>query len=164
MKRAEKKFIIAEYGRRHLYDYYCKYLKKKNEKHNIIDAKVHAKVLNDFNKEIRRKIIEECFDFIVPINMGLLNVKKFKPKYTIDSNGKLISKRLAINWEESKKIHKIVYHINKHTDGYKYKFNYSFYRSILPNKSFYKFVPCRTAKRILAKTIKNPDFKGDFYS
>lgn len=159
-----KKIIFKKYGRQDIYNYYCKYLRKRKEHHNIVNCVVHAKVLNDFNKEVRRKIIEEAFDFIVPIKLGMYNVKKYKPKYLLDDKGEIITKRLPIDWKASKLIHKKVYHLNKHTDGYKYKYNYSFYRSILPNKSFYKFTPCRSSKRLLAKTIKDPDFNGDFYS
>ena len=164
MKRATKKFITAELGRAHIYRYYSKYLKKRNEKNNIVDPIVFAKVLNDFNKEIRRKLIEEAFDFIIPVKMGQLCIKKYKPKVIIKKDGTILNTKLAIDWEKSKKLHKKVYHLNWHSDGYKYKFNYSFYRSILPNKHYYKFITCRTMKRQLAKTIKNPNFKGDFYS
>lgn len=165
MRRATRKFQVAELGRSKIYKFYLNYLKERKLENNIVNPKMYSNVLNNFNKEIGRKLIEESFDFIMPMNIGQLRIRKYKPKYFFDSDGKLKkNSKMSINWELSKKYHKRVYHTNQHTDGYKYSFHYSNYRCILPGRSFYKFIPCRTLKRTLAKTIKNPDFRGDFYS
>jgi len=163
MKRATKKKQVAELGRRHIYRFYRKYLTKRNSEHNILNESTYTKVLNDFNKEIRRKIIEEAFEFIMPL-IGQLGIRKIKPKRVFDDKGNLSRKHMpSINWELSKKYHKRIYHTNQHTEGYKYNIQYSSYRCILPNKHFFKFIACRTMKRMLAKTIKDPAFNGDYY-
>jgi len=158
-KRREK----IQLGRRKMYRFYRKNLRKRNLEHNIVNETLYTKILNDFNKELRRKILEEAFEFIMPL-VGQLGIRKYKPYRVIDKNGNLdIRYKPAINWELSRKLHKRVYHTNTHSDGYKYYIRYSSYRCVLPNKHFYKFIPCRTFKRLLSETIKNPEFRGDFY-
>ena len=64
---------------------------------------------------------------------------------------------------QAKEDRKRVYFLNNHSDGYRYLWYYSTYRSALPNKSLYRFIPSRDNKRNLCKLIKDPTFKGDYY-
>lgn len=165
-KRGPRKNKV-EYGRTAMYSLYRKVA------NNPVDKSVHSSVLNDFNKEISKAIMEEAYEYLLPFRLGTLRIKKYKAHYKIDEETGKIAGNLPVNWKatnelwannpEAKEAKKMVYHTNEHSNGYQYKWNFSNYRSNCPNKSAYCFVPSRTNKRTLAALIKDEDFEGDYY-
>jgi hypothetical protein len=171
MKRGKGK-IKVHYGRADMYKHYIESTEKLPEAAQVSYSD-YCKVLNKFNTDISTAIMESAYEFILPKRLGTVRIKKYKPKVRLDEEGKLLTNNLAVDykatnelWEnnpEAKKAGKKVFHLNNHSDGYRYIWYYSTYRSNLPNKSLYRFIPTRTNKRELSKLIKNENFKGDFY-
>lgn len=172
MKIRGKGKVEVHYGRKDMYNKYNKDVKEEHEMYNVSYSE-YSKVLNKFNKAITDAIMKDAYEFILPKRIGTIRIKKYKPKLRIDEEGNLKTKYLPVNWKatnelwetnpKAKEEKKRVYFLNNHSDGYRYIWYYSTYRSALNNKSLYRFIPTRTNKRDLAKLIKDDNFKGDYY-
>tara|TARA_R110000803_G_scaffold49695_1_gene103403 strand:- start:1126 stop:1626 length:501 start_codon:yes stop_codon:yes gene_type:complete len=157
----------VDYGRPDIYKFY-----KKDGNDLLVSQSLHAKVLNSFNKKLSKIILEEAFEYIIPQRVGALRIKKYKPRL-IDNEGNLIKKNLKPDWkatnelwardEKAKENKTRVYHTNKHSDGYEYKWHFSNYRSNCVNKSAYCFLPSRTNKRGITALVTDENFEGDYY-
>ena len=164
--------VETHYGRPDMYKHYTKVTAGKRDMYDVSFSDF-SKVLNKFNKDICSLILEDAYEFILPKRLGIIRIKKYKPKLKLDDEGNLKTKYLPVDWkatnelwatnEKAKDEKKRVYYLNNHSDGYRYLWYYSTYRSALPNKSLYRFIPTRSNKRNLASLIKSDDFKGDYY-
>lgn len=161
----------ADYGRTHIYKHYKNNVKDMSIEYQLTSTE-HSNILNAFNKELARLILEESFDYILPHRIGSMRIKKYKPTLLKD-NGELNIRHLNVDWKKTnemwnndpatKEAKKVVYYENTHSEGYNYRWYFSNYRSNCINKTAYCFKPSRTNKRRLAQLIKDPNFKGDFY-
>lgn len=119
-----------------------------------VDYKIYKRVLSDYFKEVMRSIIYDGIIFHMPLRLGYIRVTK--RKITVDKLN-----RFGINWVETVKHKKVIYHLNQHSKGYVYRFKWDKENCYIPNLYFYKFVPSRSNKRTLAHVIK--DNKVDYY-
>lgn len=77
-----------------------------------------------------------------------MGIVKYKPKtYT--------SKSLSIDFKSSIDEGKIIYHLNEHSDGYKYRFYWSKVPQTFPDRYKYTARLVRQNKRMLAQLIFN---------
>jgi|TARA_R110002126_G_scaffold249043_1_gene391968 hypothetical protein len=169
-KRGEGK-TNASFGRNDMFKHYSTRSEDMVDRFKVSPTK-HSLILNKFNKEVSRMMLEEAFDFLLPHRIGTMRIKKYKPTL-LKKNGELNIRHLSVDWKktnemwendtEAKKLKKVVYYENNHSEGYNYRWYFSNYRSLCKNKSAYCFKPTRTNKRHLASLVKDPDFKGDFY-
>lgn len=130
-------------------DFYKAY-KDKIEKGSPYDVSYNTfrDVLELYYKGIRDIIIDDGLPFKIPCNLGELQVVKKKINY----NKMLPS---SIDWVNTLKYGKVIYHLNDHSDNYKYLFMWNRAGAKLKNISKYRFVPTRTNKRKLASYVKN---------
>jgi len=164
--------VEVHYGRPDMYKHYLKSVVGEPTRFQLTYS-AYSKILNKFNKDISSLIMEKSFEYILPKRLGIIRIKKYKPVLKLDDKGNLTTKYLPVDWKatrelwetdaQAKEDHKRVYFLNNHSDGYRYLWYYSTYRSALPNKSLYRFIPSRDNKRNLCKLIKDPTFKGDYY-
>lgn len=130
-----------------------------------LSYKQYSSILNEFNKALVQEILYDSAEVKLPCNLGTLRIRKRK----IDLSK---ANKLRPNWEETKKLwdsnpeakenKKLVYHLNEHRDGYKYKIYWDKKGSKVRNKSYYFFKPSRDFSRELAYILKN-DFDIDYY-
>jgi hypothetical protein len=94
----------------------------------------------------------------LPYGFGPIQVVKWKPKKVVKDpkGGEHIN--LAIDWAKTKEKGKYVYHINAHTDGYRFKWRWAPALSRIENADIYLFKPCRKMSRMLAKYLKDPKY------
>lgn len=170
----EKTRWKKDYGLEDIYKLYKKEYSKKSPKHNI-DKKTHTKVIKAFNKAISQMILEKSYDFVMPHRVGTLRIKKLKTIYRIvDGKVDYWKSRVYVDWKKTKemwekdpstkegKYKKLVYATNEHTDGRRFRWCYSKYRSNIPNHTAYCFIPSRANARALANILKtNP--KIDYF-
>jgi hypothetical protein len=172
IKRGKGK-IEVHHSRQDMYKHYLRKVEGRPDRFQLSYPEYH-KILNSFNKQISEAILKENYEFTMPHKLGVMRIRKYKPILKIDKEtGELKKKGLAPDWqatrelwkinETAKEESKVVYHINDHSDGYQYNWYYSTYRSNMVNKSLYRFIPSRTNKRELARLIKDPNFKGDYF-
>ena len=101
-------------------------------------------------KEIFSALMEAIMEYVLegyffkfPYNLGILRIKK--RKLTLNK------KMLRVNFAETRKHGKTIYHLNEHSNGYYYKFYWN--QGFISGIRKYTFTPVRKYKRALAKMI-----------
>jgi len=179
-KRTEGK-RNADYGSNDIYKYYCR--KTKNPKK--LTQTQYFEVFDEFMAHVKHLMMFNSFTFLMPHRLGGIRIFKYKPPLKLDDKGNLSKRNLRPDWkvtinywkelypdktgEELKEIKgkPIIYHLNKHTDGYKTRFGWDKSTAIVKNIRGYSIQPLRCFLREIAKTIKeNPkiDFGGLNYT
>ncbi len=137
MRRNRKSYTLV--------DSYKEYRKENPESSGFSLSKTdYRNICIAFNQKLSDTIIEKANEFNVPGRLGLIRIKKFPTR----------NNSMRVDWAQTKKYNKKIYHLNMHTDGYYYKWYWSKTNAIFKNKSVYSFKPNRTNKRILAKLLK----------
>ena len=115
-----------------------------------VDNKTFYAICSEFNSAVVDAILRDGKKFIMPYSIGSIHISKYKPKLED------IRKRTSfIDWQNTAKLGKIVYHLNEHSDGFKYNIKWEKKKNVLRYIDIYKFVPTREFKRTLARLIKS---------
>lgn len=149
MKKRGRNRIQNAYTLTHMYDDYINSVERGSP--YDVEKAVFVALCEDWFKYIADILIEQSGIVQLPFRLGHILIDKHR---TRDYN------KLAVDWVNSKKIGKKVYHLNPHTDGFKYKFTWSKQRCIVKNKGLYRFKASRENSRLLARIIneKRHDF------
>ncbi len=113
-----------------------------------VDYKTFRGIINDYFKYLRDELIENGKEIKLPCRLGTLSIVKHKPK-------EYSGRSLRIDYAESKKYNKVIYHLNDHTGGYKYRFYWNKHNMLTKNKTMYQLIMTRDNKRYLAQILKN---------
>jgi len=106
-----------------------------------------VKINKEFYQDIMDHILLKNGSMFFPYGLGDLFVYKSKLKLSsIDHK--------HLDWKKTNETGKRVYHLNEHTNGYKYAFNWTKSRSRVKNMNLYRCQLTRGNKRRLAKLIK----------
>lgn len=131
-----------------------------------------ARILQETNEAMMEAMMKENMTLKLPYRLGEVSIKKYKSK-TENEDGSMNKRKLSVDWKETKELWAededarekkiLIYHLNKHTLGYKYMWHW--YRGIsnVRNVRLYRFYPLRRWKRGLAAILLNPLNKIDFY-
>lgn len=127
-----------------------------------IDISTYCKIVNDFNKFIMANVFNGN-EVVLPSRLGTLSIKGKKVDIKFDEKGRLkghapdyqATKELWEKCPECKENKQMVFHLNEHTNGIRYKFFWSKNRVLVENKTFYNMIFTRTNKRLLSKLIKD---------
>jgi len=143
-------------GAKTLKDSYNHYIEEIPESSLFrVDYKTYRKMCEEFNKKICKYILEEAGEYTLPYRMGSIRIKKTKMDYNIN--------HMRPNWKKSKELGKRVYHVNDHTDGYRYRWAWNKSNVVTVGKKLYCFYPTRTNKRTLASLLKDKDNYVDYF-
>ena len=97
-------------------------------------------------------ILEHVFmrseGFKMPYGLGMIQVGKYRPK-------NYDSKSLSVDYKASKEYGKRIYHLNEHSDGYKFRLYWSKIPKTFPDRYRYQLNLVRANKRKLAQLIFN---------
>jgi hypothetical protein len=113
-----------------------------------VGYKKYRAICESFNKEVIDKILIEAKEFKLPYRLGSLRILKKEMNFSSAKN------KLKIDWQETNKHKKVIYHLNDHTDGFNYRWFWSKIKAIVKNKTIYSFQATRTNKRRLAGLLK----------
>lgn len=148
-----------------------KYYKKRVS--NPVEYKVFSNIIKEFHQAVSEAIIYENFNFKLPRRLGILRVKRFKIKIKLLPNGKVDTTKLSPDWQATKKLwardpearekKQLVLHLNRHTEGYTYKFYWHKGSCNVKNHTAYSFKMNRFTTRQLAQLLKDPNRIIDFY-
>jgi hypothetical protein len=106
------------------------------------------RILDEFNKTIKDEVLESSGSFKMPLGLGYVCIVKYKPKsYT--------AKSLSKDYKSSKEEGKTIYHLNEHSNGYKYRLYWSKTPRTFPARYKYQLLMVRENKRHLAQLIFN---------
>jgi len=122
------------------------------EKGSVYDVSydIYKTVYSMYIKELMRLVLDDGVRVKFPSRLGTFQVVKKKMFFT----GQQKSNK-GIDWANTIKEGKIVRHINDHTDGFKFLFNWGRVSNArLDNIYKYRLKPTRTLKRTLAKKLK----------
>lgn len=160
--RAEGKYN-ADYTIEDVYKFYKAQCKEKGTE--PIDITVFRKIIKYYNQEVCKSIVYNNDEFRLPFRLGYLRIKKYKTKFKIDKDGNLKTSYLKPDWkatkelweknEEAKENKKIVYHTNRHTSGFYYKWFWDKRVCNIKNSSVYSLVMTRGNKRMIPEAVKN---------
>jgi hypothetical protein len=160
----------SDYGIIDMYRHYRN--TQKNKGIEPVDISTYRKIIKSYNIQICDYIVKESGELRLPHRLGYLRIRKFKTKLKLDHNGQLITRHLQPNWkatnklweenENAKKEKKIVWHTNKHTNGYYYKWYWDKRACNITNHTVYSLVMSRDNKRNIARTI-NENENIDYY-
>lgn len=128
-----------------IYDMYRSYCKETGVEVPYFRFK---RILDKFNKTILESILERSESFKMPLGLGTICIVKYKPKsYT--------PKSLSQDYKSSKEEGKRIYHLNEHSNGYKYRLYWSKTPQTFPDRYKYQMQLLRENKRHLAQLIFN---------
>ena len=134
-------YTIADF-----YESYCEYT-KDNPLYQV-SYKTFRDIVTEYFRYLRDEIIENGKEVRLPCRMGTLSIVKHKPKeYT--------GKSLRIDYAESKKYGKMIFHLNEETGGFKYRYYWNKQNMLTTNKTHYQLIMTRDNKRYLAQILKS---------
>ena len=120
---------------------YCKDVKK-------VDYRLFKRILDEFNKIVLDKLLNASEGFKMPYGLGYIQIVKYKPK-------SFTPKSLSIDYKASAEYGKRIYHLNEHSDGYKFRLYWSRLPQTFPDRYRYQLSLVRANKRKLAQLIFN---------
>ena len=150
-RKGIKNRIPNPYNLKDIYERYEE--KHKDNPVYQVNRKWFYDICDEFYSKVVDKILLEGKEFNMPYSLGSIYVLKYKPELSD------IKKRTSfIDWEKTHKLGRYVYHLNEHTNGYKYTIRWTKKKKVLKYIEIYKFVGTRAFKRRLASIIKNKEF------
>jgi len=145
-----------------------------------VDYKTFMGIVKDYNNAIvRGRMIERGIGLRIPF-FGEIVFGKYKPKVWYDESGRLRKDRLPIDWGKTYKMwhadhpgmtrtelesipgKEVIYNLNYHTDGYRFKMFWFKGRCKVTNNTAYQFRLMRIHQRYLAKLAMDPANGIDF--
>lgn len=145
MKPRSQNKIQVDYTLDDIYKYY---IDTHPDEEMYVDKKTFKKIIYMFNKKIMQAVLDDSETFKIPKRLGLLRIKKSKMSFKEGMSCK-------IDWDATRKYGKTIYHMNDHTNNYRYRFFWQKGTCNAVNKSAYCFEATRTEKRKLAYLLKN---------
>jgi nucleoid DNA-binding protein len=127
-----------------------------------IDYKKWVEVIGTCNRMFMQKALDTGEDVRLPHGFGVFRVLKYKQKAHKILNGeKRIT--LPVDWQASKREGYIVYNMNFHTSGYRFKWIWTSKLSRITIPNVWVFKPCRWASRELARYINKDNYYSELY-
>ena len=127
---------------------------------NPIDIKIYIDIANNYNKFLMERILDGE-EVTLPANMGTISIIGSKQKIRFDEEGKPIlppdwvqTKKLWENNLQAKEEKKLIYQLNQHTNGIRYKIHWSKRRVLIENKTIYSLRMTKPNKIAISKAIK----------
>lgn len=113
-------------------------------------------IIYAFNYSFRDHILETGDRSRLPWGLGTFSISKKKTKRyaTIDGVEYTI---MAVDWAKTHRLGKRVYHLNSHTDNYRYKWKWFIDDSRFYLHDIWVFKPSRVSSRKLAEYLKRPN-------
>lgn len=171
----QKQFYKSDIVSADFYKYYKnQYMKVKSR---LIDKNSayylsygqYISIIERFNILLRDKMLYESKEVHLPIRMGSLCIKKYKPKIKLKNN-KVIN--LPIDWkatnelwtsdEDSYNKRRFIRYTNEHSNGWIASVYWDKANCNATNKKKYSFEACRTFKLLINSIMTNEDSTIDY--
>ena len=113
---------------------------------------LYNRILSQMCTTILEHVLNASEGFKMPFGLGFIQIVKYRPKqFNSDS--------LSVDYKASKEYDKKIYHLNEHSDGYKFRLYWSKLPRTCPDRYKYQLCLVRQNKRKLAQLIFN---KNDY--
>ena len=113
-----------------------------------VDYGLYKRILDEMCRIILDAILNSSDGFKMPYGLGFMQVGKYKPKA-------LNGDSLSVDYKASREYDKRIYHLNEHSNGYKYRLYWSKIPRTFPDRYKYQLCFVRQNKRRLAQLIFN---------
>lgn len=113
-----------------------------------VDYGLYKRILDEMCRIILEHMLNGSEGFKMPYGLGFIQVGKYQPK-------SLTAKSLSVDYKASKEYDKRIYHLNEHSNGYKYRLYWSKIPRTFPDRYKYQLSFVRQNKRRLAQLIFN---------
>lgn len=113
-----------------------------------VDYGLYKRILDEMCIVILEHVLNASEGFKMPYGLGFIQVGKYRPK-------NLDSESLSVDYKTSNELGKHIYHLNEHSDGYKYRLYWSRIPRTFPDRYKYQLKLVRQNKRKLAQLIFN---------
>ena len=113
-----------------------------------VDYRLYKRVLDEMCKTILDHVLMRSEGFKMPYGLGFIQIGKYRPKNLNDQS-------LSVDYKSSKEYNKRIFHLNEHSDGYKYRLYWSKIPRTFPDRYKYQLQLVRQNKRKLAQLIFN---------
>lgn len=109
---------------------------------------VFKSILTECNDTILDILQDQSDGFKMPAGLGYVRIVKYRPKTMTD-------KSLSVDYKSSKEYNKRIYHLNEHSNGYKFRLYWSKLPQTFADRYKYQLCFTRKNKRDLAQLIFN---------
>ena len=113
-----------------------------------VDYSLYKRILDEMCNVILEHVLNRSEGFKMPYVLGFIQVGKYRPK-NLDIHS------LSVDYKSSSIYDKRIYHLNEHSDGYKYRLYWSKIPRTFPDRYKYQLGFVRQNKRKLAQLIFN---------
>ena len=113
-----------------------------------VDYGLYKRILDEMCRVILEHVLNGSEGFKMPFGLGFIQVGKYQPKT-------LTAQSLSVDYKASKEYDKRIYHLNEHSNGYKYRLFWSKIPRTFPDRYKYQLSFVRQNKRRLAQLIFN---------
>lgn len=113
-----------------------------------VEYSLYKRILDKMSQIIAEAVLDRSEGFKMPCGLGYIQVGKYQPK---DYN----SKSLSIDYKSTREYGKVIYHLNEHSNGYKYRLHWSKVPMTFADRYKYQLCLVRANKRKLAQLIFN---------
>ena len=113
-----------------------------------VDYELYKRILDEMCRIILDAVLNSSDCFKMPYGLGFMQVGKYRPKT-------LSGESLSVDYKASREYDKRIYHLNEHSNGYKYRLYWSKIPRTFPDRYKYQLCFVRQNKRRLAQLIFN---------
>lgn len=106
----------------------------------------------------------------LPYGFGILAVSRRKTLTYVEKNGEK-KLRLPVDWKKTREEGYLVYNMNFHTSGWRYKWKWFSQAARLRERHIWALRPCRLASRAIARYVTKPyyaqlykEWKSGYYT
>ena len=108
-----------------------------------VDYELYKRILDEMCRIILDAVLNSSDCFKMPYGLGFMQVGKYRPKT-------LSGESLSVDYKASREYDKRIYHLNEHSNGYKYRLYWSKIPRTFPDRYKYQLCFVRQNKRRLA--------------
>ena len=137
-------YVKEGYSIKQAYTFYRKRYKKDTE---LVDRELYPKICKEFNLMIIEEALHKPLGVKLPYALGRIWIKKFKINWD----------KPPVDLNETRKQGKTIYHLNRETEGYCFRWAWSRKVNLMTNLIYYSFKPTKYASDTLAKFIKSTE-------
>lgn len=109
---------------------------------------LYRHILDTMCTIILEHVFERSEGFKMPYGLGFIQVGKYRPKHFDERS-------LSVDYKASKEYDKRIYHLNEHSNGYKFRLYWSKLPRVFSDRYRYQLNLVRCNKRALAQLIFN---------
>lgn len=125
----------------------------------ILSFEEFKEVIYTYNALLVAHMLETGDKIKLPYGLGEIVINKYKPKrYKVGLDG-VERVNLPIDWVETKKAGKYIYLLNAHTEGYRFHWQWHWWKTRIRFAFIWKLEMSRVNSRLLKTYLKKPNSK-----